>query len=160
MVWRMSGGRDNEYVALLGERHALPKWANGAILEVNEVRLPPPWPTMGQVTLHFSSRSAGSLPFFSGNPGLAARQMKQSSSMIGMEMRQHNLAHISGSESEIPELRADLFVRIDRKTDRAPVERMPGRMVSVLMDTRGFPGIDHDDSLIMLDGPGINRQPF
>src|SRR5580698_2320886 len=86
--------------------------------------------------------------------------MNQSSGVIGMEMRQHNLAYVSGCDSESPKLRTNLFFRMDRKADRTPVERMPGGMVSVLMNPRGLPRIDHDHSLIMLDDPGVDRQPL
>jgi hypothetical protein len=86
--------------------------------------------------------------------------MNQSSRVIGMKMRQYDLAHVSGSYSEGSELGADLFVRMDGKADRALIERMPGGMVSGLMNARDLSRIYHNDSLIMLDDPRVNRKPL
>jgi hypothetical protein len=57
------------------------------------------------------------------------------------------------------QLRAQLLFGMHRETRSAPVERMPPRMISAFMDPRRFAGIDHNDALVVLDSPDVNRQP-
>jgi hypothetical protein len=75
-------------------------------------------------------------------------------------MCQYDLAHISGGDPQGHELGTNLFIGVDGEAGRAPIKRMPGGMVSVLMDTRGFAGINQYDSFFMLNGPGVDRQPL
>jgi hypothetical protein len=83
--------------------------------------------------------------------------MGQPSRVIGMKMCRHDLAHVSGAYSDGPKLRADLFVRVDGKTDSALIERMPGGMVPPLMNSGVLSCIYHNDSLIMLDDSRRNH---
>jgi hypothetical protein len=86
--------------------------------------------------------------------------MNQSSGVVCMEMSQYDLTHISGGNPEGPELGTNLFLGVDGEADRAAVKRMPGGMVSILMDTRGLACVDQNDSFFMLNDPGVNRQPL
>src|SRR3954454_89153 len=49
---------------------------------------------------------------------------------------------------------------MDGETSGAPVERMPPRGISAFVDPRRFARIDDDDSLVVLDDPGVHGEPL
>ncbi len=79
--------------------------------------------------------------------------------MVGVEVSEHDLPDITGGDAEGAQLGAELLVGMHGEPYGALVERMPARVIPAFMNTRGFTRIDDDDSLVVLDGPGIHRQP-
>src|ERR1700761_7985913 len=79
--------------------------------------------------------------------------------MVGMEMRQYNLAHISTTYSQTSKLWTNFLLRMYGKANCAPEERVPRWEISLLVDERGFSCIYDNQSLIMLDDPGVDREP-
>src|SRR5580658_6672741 len=86
MLRRMSRRRNHQHIGAFGQRHAFRKRAKRPILEANELGLPPLWPAMRQVTLYHSADAARPPEFLPIHPSLAAREMSQSSRMIGVKM--------------------------------------------------------------------------
>jgi hypothetical protein len=84
--------------------------------------------------------------------------MRQAAGVIGVEVRQHNPAHIVGGEAEAPQLRADLLLRRHRFAQRDPVVRVPAREVARFGHARRLAGVDHDQAFGMFDQPREDRQ--
>src|SRR5262245_20011191 len=79
--------------------------------------------------------------------------------MVGMEMSQDNVPDITRADSKRAELWTEFFLGMHGEVHRAAVERMPARMVTTLVHTRGLAGVHDDDPLVVLDDPGEDRQP-
>jgi hypothetical protein len=56
-------------------------------------------------------------------------------------------------------LGADLFLRLDPFLQSAPEVRVPRREVARIGDAGRLPGVDDEETLGMLDDPGVNGQP-
>src|SRR6202041_1348431 len=152
--------RNNQHVATLGERHALRKRPQPAIVESNRFRLPPVRPAMRQVTLHLPPKSASSPQLAGCYPGVTPRKMHQPARVIGMQVRDHHLPHVAAGNSQRAKLRPDFLLRLHRKPRRTPKEGMPSGVITPLMYPSGLSGIHHDNSLGMIDHPSINRKPL
>ena len=76
--------------------------------------------------------------------------------MVGVEMREDDLADISSANAPCMQLRAEFLVGMHGKASGAPVERMPPWVISAVVDPRRFPRVDDDDSLFVLDDPGVH----
>lgn len=160
MVWRVPRRRHDENITRLRQRHALPKRTEGASVEPDETRLPPPRPAVRQVTLDSSAESGGSLEFLFRYPGAGAGQVFQAARMICVEMRQYDVADISGTDPQVAQLGSNLFVGVNGKMRGPPVKRVPAREVALQVDSRGFPRIDEDHSFFMLDRPSVDGKPL
>jgi hypothetical protein len=83
----------------------------------------------------------------------------QAARMIGVEVRQHDVPDVARVDAEAAELGPSSSSGWT-ESRRASVERMPARVIAALVHASGFAGIDDDDALLVLDGPGIDRQPL
>src|SRR6202161_2434222 len=125
MVWRVSRCRHDENITRFRQGHALLKRAEGASIEPDKTRLPPPRPAVRQVTLDSSAESGGSLEFLFRYPGAGARQVFQAARMICVEMRQHDLADISWTDPQVAQLGSNLLVSMNEEMRGPPVKRVP-----------------------------------
>jgi hypothetical protein len=80
--------------------------------------------------------------------------------MIGVKVREHDLPDVPGADADRAQLGAELLLGMYREVHRAPVERVPARVIPGFVDAPGFAGIDDDDPFVVLDGPGVDRQPL
>jgi len=155
-MWGVARGGDNEDVAALGERHTLREGAEGLVCEVDGLRIPPLGPAVGEVALQLAGEAAGAAELSGCDPDFAAGEMGDAAGVIGVEMGDDDVANIARSDAEIAELRADLFVGVDRKLSGAAEEGMPGGLVAGFVDAGGLAGVDDDDAFMMLDEPGVD----
>ena len=151
--------RDDQDVAAPRQRHGFFKRAERPPLEADEFRLPPFRPAVRQIALQPSGDSAGALELSSRDPHAASGDVRQPARMVGVEVREHHLPDIAGVDAASAQLRAELLFGMHGEACGASVERVPARVISALVDPRGFPRVHDDDPLVVLDGPGVDRQP-
>ena len=82
----------------------------------------------------------------------------QAAGVVGVQMRHHHLADVTGLDPELLELRADLLLRLDEFTNRETEDRMPTREIARLRSAGAFARVDHDHALGMLDREGVDRK--
>src|SRR6476660_9038659 len=93
-------------------------------------------------------------------PGGAIGDVRKSSGMVGMKMREHHLLNVAWGDSDRPQLRANLVVRRNPEPTRKTVERMPSWMVATIVDARGLSGVYENWSVLVLNEPRIDRHPI
>src|SRR6201995_3720096 len=85
--------------------------------------------------------------------------MGQSSRVVGMKMGQDHLADISRRDTHRAQLRPKLFFWMYRELDRPLIKRMPRGGIAALMHARSLSRVDHNQPLVMLNQPCMNREP-
>jgi hypothetical protein len=78
--------------------------------------------------------------------------------VVGVEVGEHDPAHVAGLDPQLAQLRPDLLLRSHRQTHREPEVRVPAREPAGLAGARGLAGVDHDHALGVLDHPHVDWQ--
>ena len=91
------------------------------------------------------------------HPADSAPPVTMASHMIGVQMCEHDVPDVVAADPAGAQLRPKFFVGMHREPGRPAIERMPARVISPLVDAGGFADVDEDQSLVMLDDPGVNR---
>jgi hypothetical protein len=87
----------------------------------------------------------------------AARHVKQSAGVIGVEMREDDRLHIAGADPERAQPRTKLLFGMHGEVHRATEERIPAWVIAAFVDARGLAGVDEDESFVMFDEPDMDR---
>ena len=87
-------------IASTSDGHALCERSKRTIFKTDKFRLPPFWPTVGQVAPKPASDAAGPFKLSLGHQEFAASKMNEPSGMIGVEMSEHHLAYIARRNSQ------------------------------------------------------------
>jgi hypothetical protein len=78
--------------------------------------------------------------------------------VVGVQVRQHDPAHVADRKPVPLQLRPDLLLGLDGGADAVAVERVPGREVPRLGRAGALAGVDDDHPFGMLDREGVDRQ--
>src|SRR5918992_1363321 len=84
--------------------------------------------------------------------------MRETASVVGVEVRHDNPANVVRRKAERLQLRADLLLRLYPLLESEPEVGVPARELARVVDVSGFARVDHDQALGMLDQPGVDRE--
>src|SRR5215468_4361042 len=99
----------NHDIPAASDRHRFRERPERPAFEADQFRLPPLRPAMRQIALKTSADSVGALEFSLRHPDTAAGDVTQSTSMVRVKMRQHDLPHVAEADAKRAQLRPKLL---------------------------------------------------
>ena len=84
------------------------------------------------------------------------REVREATVVVDVHVRQHHRRDVAGVDTVFFQLRADFLFGFDVEANAKLKEGMPGQRFQM----RGRAGVDEDDTLGMLDRPGVDRKPI
>src|SRR5688572_28281451 len=127
----MTGGRHDEHRAVTRQVVRASKRADARAAEVEKRRRDPIGPARGQIATERPADASGALPLGSREEHLGVTKRSETPDVVGMEMREHDPADVSGMDSRTGELGRGLVSGVELEASE-PEERVPPGKPTVL----------------------------
>jgi len=150
--------RDEEHVTGPRELVAPREGADRPVGEGDQAGREPRGQALREVAARLTADAGRRVVFRARHQDLRRGEVRQAAGVVGVQVREHEPAHLGGRQAEGAQPLPNLLLGPDPRAHAEAEVRVPPGEIARLGRARRFAGVDDDEALGVLDGPGVDGQ--